>query len=75
MMEQPQAVEGHDDAVLVAGGDHLIVPDGAARLHNGADARTAGPLDVVPEGEEGVGAQAHVMELGQPDVYKRQDSQ
>ena len=31
-MEQPQAAEGHGDAVLVAGVDDLLVADGAAGL-------------------------------------------
>ncbi len=32
VVEQPQAAEGHGDAVLVAGLDHLVVPDAAAGL-------------------------------------------
>ena len=52
VMEQPQAAEGHGDAVLVAGIDDLLVADGAAGLHDGGHAGAAGTLDVVAEGEE-----------------------
>ena len=66
-MEQPQAAEGHGDAVLVAGVDDLLVADGAAGLHDGGHAGAAGALDVVAEGEEGVRAKAdtgHLAEVG-----------
>ena len=52
-MEQPQAAEGHGDAVLVAGINDLLVTDGTAGLHDGGHAGAAGTLDVVAEGEEG----------------------
>ena len=57
-MEQPQAAEGHGDAVLVAGINDLLVTDGTAGLHDGGHTGAAGTLDVVAEGEEGVGTQA-----------------
>ena len=44
-MEQPQAAEGHGDAVLVAGIDDLLVADGAAGLHDGSHAGAAGALE------------------------------
>ena len=56
-MEQPDAAEGHRDVVLVAGVDDLLVADGAAGLDDGGHAGTAGALDVVAEGEEGIAAQ------------------
>src|SRR5699024_6646716 len=58
VMEQPQPAESHGDAVLVAGVDDLLVPDGPAGLDDGGDAAAAGPLDVVPKGEECVRPQA-----------------
>ena len=64
-MEQPQAAEGHGDAVLVAGINDLLVTDGTAGLHDGSHAGAAGTLDVVAEGEEGVGTQAHAGDLAQ----------
>ena len=64
-MEQPQAAEGHGDAVLVAGINDLLVTDGAAGLHDGGHAGATGTLDVVAEGEESVGAQAHAGDLAQ----------
>ena len=66
-MEQPQAAEGHGDAVLVAGVDDLLVADGAAGLHDGGHAGAAGALDVVTEGEESVRTKAntgHLAEVG-----------
>ena len=64
-MEQPQAAEGHCDAVLVAGVNDLLVADGAAGLHDGGHAGTAGTLDVVAEGEEGIRAKAHAVHLAE----------
>src|SRR5699024_7743290 len=65
VMEQPQPAEGHGDAVLVAGVHDLLVPDGAAGLDDGGHAAAAGPLDVVPKGEERVGAQAHAGDMAE----------
>ena len=56
MMEQPDAAERHRNAVLVAGINDLLVPDGAARLHNGRYAAAAGTLDIIAEGEESITA-------------------
>ena len=56
MMEQPDAAERHRNAVLVAGINDLLVPDGAARLHNGGHAAAAGAFDVITEGEESIAA-------------------
>ena len=63
--------ERHRNAVLVAGVDDLLVPDGAARLHNGGHAAAAGALDVVAEGEEGVAAQGNAGDGGQPGALFR----
>ena len=59
MVEQPHAGESHDHVVFVALLDHQIIPDGAAGLGDVADAGGLGPLDVVGEGEEGIGTQGH----------------
>ena len=56
MMEQPDAAERHRNAVLVAGINDLLVPYGAARLHNGRYAAAAGTLDIIAEGEESIAA-------------------
>ena len=64
-MEQPQAAEGHGDAVLVAGIDDLLVADGAAGLHDGGHAGAAGALDVVAEGEESVRTKANTGHLAE----------
>src|SRR3954464_7033978 len=39
MLELPFSGHDHGDAVLVGGGDELVVPQGAARLDDGGDAR------------------------------------
>ena len=54
MMEESDSGEGHNHAVLVGGGDDLIVADGAAGLGNVLHAGLAGTLHVVAEGEEGL---------------------
>ena len=64
-MEQPQAAEGHGDAVLIAGVDDLLVADGAAGLHDGGHAGAAGALDVVTEGEERIRPQRNAGDMAQ----------
>ena len=55
-MEQPCAGKRHDDAVLVCSHDDMVIPDRAARLDDILHARLTRALNVVAEGEEGVGA-------------------
>ena len=66
MVEQPDTTERHGNAVLVAGGNNLIIADGAARLHNGGHTAAAGALNVVPKGEECITAQGNIRYLAQP---------
>ena len=68
MVEQPDASECHGDAVLVAGHDDVVVADAAAGLCDELDAALVGPLDVVAEGEEGVGAEADAAHLLFPQL-------
>src|SRR5699024_12509143 len=65
VMEQPQPAEGQGNAVLVAGVDDLLVPDGAAGLDDGGHAAAAGALDGVPKREEGVRPQAHARAMAE----------
>ena len=55
-MEQTDSGKGHGNSVFIADLDHVVVPHGAARLSDIADTALMRPLDVVAEGEEGVGA-------------------
>ena len=64
-MEQPDAAERHGNAVLIAGVNNLLVADRAAGLDNGGHAGTAGTLDVVAKGEEGIGTQADTGNVAQ----------
>ena len=66
MVEQPDTTERHGNAVLVAGGNNLSSADGAARLHNGGHTAAAGALNVVPKGEECIGAAGNAGLLGDP---------
>ena len=63
MMKQPDPRKRHNHMILVAGLNHMVVPDRAAGLGNILYAAFVGPLDIVPKGEEGVGAQGHVIHL------------
>ena len=65
-MEQPDSGEYHRHAVTVAGVDHRVVTDGAARLDHILHAASAGAVDVVGEGEESVGAKGYAIQLLQP---------
>ena len=69
MMEQSHSGKGHDDTVAVALFDDQIVPNGAAGLGDVANAGGLGPLDVVREGEEGVGTQSHPVETGKERFF------
>mmetsp|Transcript_12883 Transcript_12883/g.40882 ORF Transcript_12883/g.40882 Transcript_12883/m.40882 type:complete len:313 (+) Transcript_12883:267-1205(+) len=61
-MEEADAGHGHGDAVLVAGGDDVVVLHGAAGLGDVLDAEGGGDVDVVAEGEEGVRGEADLAE-------------
>ena len=69
VMEQAQPGEAHDHVVLVAGLNHVVVSDRATRLCDVADARLVGALDIVAEGEEGVGTQSHTGVLSDPSAF------
>ena len=66
MMEQALPCKGHSHSILVAGIDHVVVADRTARLGDIRHAAFAGPLNIVPKGEEGVGAQGNAGLGGQP---------
>src|SRR2546422_11714955 len=53
--EVAQTGEEHRHAVLVGGGDHVLVAHGAARLDHGAHARLGHDVEAVAEREERVG--------------------
>ena len=63
MMEQSDPSKGHDHTVFVRRLNDLVVPDGAAGLYDILHARLPGPVHVVAEGEERVGAEGHAGEV------------
>jgi hypothetical protein len=42
----------HGNAGLVGSGNHLVIPDGAARLNDGSDTSFSRIIDAVPEREK-----------------------
>ena len=66
MMEQTHTREGHGNAVFVAGLDDIVVANAAAGLCNVFHATLVGTLDVVAEGEEGIGTETYLRVLGNP---------
>ena len=66
VVEQADASEGHGDVVLVTGHDDMVVADGATGLGDVLDPTLVGTLDIVAEGEEGVGAEGYAGVLGNP---------
>ena len=54
MTEVAFSGEDHGDAVLVGGGDHLVVANAAARLDHRCHTRTDDDIEAVAEREEGV---------------------
>ena len=70
MVEQADVGHSHRHAVFVSGLDDVVVADGAAGLGDVLHAALAGALDVVAEGEEGVGAEADiVLGLFEPGLF------
>lgn len=56
VMEKANACECHRDAVLVTCIDNMVIANAAACLSYVTHATLMGTLDVVTEGEEGIGA-------------------
>ena len=54
MVEQSYASEGHGDAILVAGLDHVVVAYRTTSLGDEFHTALMGTLDIVAEGEEGI---------------------
>ena len=63
VVEQSDSREDHGHAILIAALNDRVIADGAARLCYIVNAGSAGPLDIVREGEESIGAQSHAAEL------------
>src|SRR5260370_20737471 len=57
MPEMPNSCENHGQAVFVAGGDGVLVAQGAAGLDDGSNAGAGGFIDIVAERKEGVRGQ------------------
>ena len=68
MVEQADAGKAHDHIMGIAGLDDIVVADGTAGLGDILDAAAESPLDVVPEGEECIGSQCHVLIAGEPGL-------
>mmetsp|Transcript_15992 Transcript_15992/g.42294 ORF Transcript_15992/g.42294 Transcript_15992/m.42294 type:complete len:537 (+) Transcript_15992:169-1779(+) len=62
MVEETQVRKGHGHAVEVASLDDLLVGHGAAGLGHELHAELLGMVDRVPEGEEGVRGDGHVVQ-------------
>ena len=56
MMEQPDSCKYHSHAISVAGIDNRIVTNGTAGLNDIFYAASTRAVDVIKEGEEGIGA-------------------
>jgi hypothetical protein len=54
MAEMAAAGEDHRQAVLVGGGDQLVIAQRPSRLYDGARAGGGGGIQSIPEREEGV---------------------
>ena len=67
-MEKTHTGKGHDDAILIALFDDQIVTDGAAGFGDILDTGSGGALDVVGEGEEGIGTQGNSVPGIQPST-------
>src|SRR5579884_2642536 len=74
MSKMSNAGEGHCQALFVARLDGIAVAHGAAGLDNRRDSRTCGFLNIVAEGEEGIGGQnrtfASLTRFAHRDLYR-----
>ena len=65
-MEQPDPRKRHGHAIFIADLDDVVVTDRTAWLGNVFNTALMGSFNVVSKGEEGVGAQGHILHLIQP---------
>src|SRR5919201_2626577 len=70
--EVTETGEYHRHPVRVGGGDHVVVPDGAAGLDHRRGAGLGHDVEAVAEREEGVGG-AHAALGGEPDLARAHD--
>ena len=66
MMKQPDPRKAHRDIILVAGLDHIVIPDGTAGLRDVPDTASVCPLHIVPEREERIRTKCHIGQLVKP---------
>lgn len=66
MMEQADSRKCHHHAVLIAGFDHLVIPDRASRLCYIFYTAFISPVNIISEGEESVRAKSYVRKAVQP---------
>ena len=65
-MEQTDTCKRHRHFVFIAGRDHILIPDRAARLRDVSHTGLVRPLNVVAEREERIGAKSHTLQLIEP---------
>lgn len=66
VVEESEARVDETDLVLVAGSDDVVVANGSSRVSQVLYPELTGTVDVVPEGEEGIGAHGDSRQLGEP---------
>ena len=65
-MEQPIPREAQHNPVLIAGGNHIIIPNGAAGLGDIGNAGLLRPLHIIPEREKCIGPAGNAALLCNP---------
>ena len=68
-MEQADAGEGHYHVIFITGCDYILITDGTARLCDILNAALVSALNVVAEGEEGIGTKGNAGQLIQPCAF------
>jgi hypothetical protein len=76
-MEESQIGVNHDDSVLDASIDDLLVVVGSGRSGNVSNATFTSSVDVVSEREESVAGQSNVVQLAEPfttlDLFQQEE--
>lgn len=63
MVEETEVGVDHGDAVIVTGGDHAGIVVGSTGTRYKLDSRPGSAVNVVPEGEEGIGGESDSGQL------------
>ena len=66
MGKQAQPAEYQRNSRFISSRNHVVVPHRTARLNDIARAAAPRAVDIIPEGEESVGTDSYIAQIGNP---------